>query len=130
MRKLTVRSAILAALALAVSGCAQQGTEGAKLAPGEKLKITQEVWRDYQDYVKRGRGLSSDRQGAFGVAIIGDVGAVGLSAYYYCPRQYDGCGPGGPNAVTDILNECRQENVECLIFARNEDIQVPYEIID
>jgi len=24
----------------------------------------------------------------------------------------------------------RQENVERLIFARNEDIQVPYEIID
>jgi hypothetical protein len=130
MRKLARQAATLAALVLVVPGCAQQATEGAKLASGETLKITQEVWRDYQDYVKRGRGLSSDRQGAFGVAIVGDVGTVGLSTYYYCPRQYDGCRPGGPNAISDILDECRRENVECLIFARNEDIQVPYEIVD
>jgi hypothetical protein len=36
----------------------------------------------------------------------------------------------GKNAVSDILDLCRRENVDCLIFARNEDIQVPYEIID
>ena len=129
MRKLARQAAILAALALAVSGCAQQGTDGATLAPGETLKITKEVWSDYEQYVQRGRGLSSDRSGAFGVAIIGDVGTVGLSTYYYCPRQYDGCRPG-KNAVSDILDECRREDVECLIFARNEDILVPYEIID
>jgi hypothetical protein len=130
MRKLARQAAILAALALAVYGCAQQGTEGAKLAEGEKLKITQEVWSDYQDYVKRGRELSSDRNGAFGVAIIGDVGTAGLSTYYYCPRMYDYCGQLGSNAVSDVLDECRREKVECLIFARNEDILVPYEIID
>ena len=129
MRKFARQAAMLAALALAASGCAQQGTEGAKLAAGEKLQITQEVWSDYQDYVKQGRGLSSDRQGAFGVAIVGDVGVAGLSTYYYCPRQYDGCRPG-KNAVSDVLDACRRENVECLIFARNEDIQVPYEIVD
>ena len=129
MRKFARRAAILAALALAVSGCAQQGTEGAKLAEGEKLKITQEVWTEYQDYVKYGQGLGPDRQGAFGVAIIGEVGVQGLPGYYYCPRMYDGCRPG-KNAVSDILDLCRRENVECLIFARNEDIQVPYEVID
>ena len=129
MRKLARRAAVAAALALAVSGCAQQATEGAKLAQGEKLKITQEVWTEYGDYVKHGRGLGPDRQGAFGVAIVGDVGVVGLPGYYYCPRQYDGCRPG-KNAVSDILDLCRRENVDCLIFARNEEIQVPYEIID
>ena len=129
MRKLARKAAILAAVGLAVSGCAQQGTEGALLAKGETLKITREVWRDYEDYVQRGHGLGPDRSGAFGVAIFGDVGTVGLSGYYYCPRMYDGCRPG-KNAVSDILDECRRENVECLIFARNDDIQVPYEIID
>jgi hypothetical protein len=129
MRKFAGQAAILAALALAVSGCAQQGTEGAKLAEGEKLKITQEVWTEYQDYVKYGQGLGPDRQGAFGVAIIAEVGVQGLPGYYYCPRMYDGCRPG-KNAVSDILDLCRRENVECLIFARNEEIQVPYEIID
>lgn len=130
MRKSARVAAVAAVMALAVSGCAQQATEGVDLAQGEALKITQEVWREYQDYVTRGRGLSPDRQGAFGVALAGDVGVAGLSTYYYCPRQYDGCRPGGPNAVTDILDECRRENVDCLIFARNENIQVPYEIID
>lgn len=130
MRKFARQAAVLAALALAVSGCAQQGTEGAKLAPGEKLKITREVWSDYEQYMQQGRGLGPDRNGAFGVAIIGDVGAAGLSKYYYCPRMYDYCGRLGSNAVSDVLDVCRRENVECLIFARNEDIQVPYEIID
>ena len=35
MRKFARQAAILAALALAAIGCAQQGTEGAKLAAGE-----------------------------------------------------------------------------------------------
>ena len=129
MRKFASQAAMLAALALVLSGCAQQATEGAKLAPGEKLKITQEVWSEYQDYVKHGRDLGPDRSGAFGVAIIGDVGVEGLPGYYYCPRMYDGCRPGR-NAVSDILDLWRREKVECLIFARNEDIQVPYEVID
>jgi hypothetical protein len=129
MRKFARPAAVLAVLALAVSGCAQQATEGAQLAPGETLKITQEVWTEYQDYVKEGRGLGPDRQGAFGVAVVGDVGVAGLPGYYYCPRQYDGCRPG-KNAVSDILDLCRRENVDCLIFARNEEIQVPYEIVD
>jgi hypothetical protein len=129
MRKFARQAALLAVVVLVVSGCTQQATEGAKLAPGEKLKITQEVWTEYQDYVQHGRGLGPDRQGAFGVAIVADVGVEGLPGYYYCPRMYDGCRPGR-NAVSDILDLCRRENVECLIFARNEEIQVPYEIID
>ncbi|HEX6119386.1 MAG TPA: hypothetical protein VFZ03_08015, partial [Dongiaceae bacterium] len=115
------------ASALSIAGCAQQGTEGALLKNGEKLTITKGVWTDYQEYVQHGRGLGPDRQGAFGVAIIGNLGVGSLYQYYYCPRQYDGCRPGR-TAVTDVLDECRRNNLECLIFARNEDIQVPYEI--
>lgn len=130
MRNFARQAAVPAALALAVSGCVQQGTEEAKFAPGEKLKIAQEVWSDHQDCVKRGRELSSDRNGAFGVAIIGEAGTVGVSKYHYCPRMYDYCGRLGANAVSDVLHVCRREKLECLIFARNEDIQAPYEIID
>src|SRR5262249_50700062 len=86
MRKLAMGPGIWAASALALCGCAQQGTEGAKLAAGEKLHITKAVWADYQKYVQQGRGLGADRQGAFGVVLFGDTGTVGLSAYYYCPR--------------------------------------------
>lgn len=130
MRKSAARSAASAAVALALSGCAQQGTEGATLSSAEKLQITRKVWGEYQDYIKHGRTLGSDRQGAFGVVVISDMGLVGLSSYNYCPREYDGCRPGGSNPATRILDTCRRENIDCLIFARNEDIQVPYEIID
>jgi hypothetical protein len=121
----------LAALLLAVmvAGCAPQGTEGAKLAPGEKLQITQEVWDAYQQYLKRGFELGPDRDGAFGVAIIGDVGVAGLSTYTYCPREYSSCRMRGDNALTSVLDACRREGVECVIFARNDAINVPYEIV-
>jgi hypothetical protein len=130
MRKSTLRVAVPAAVTVALFGCAQQGTEGATLAPGEKLQITQDVWNEYQDYVKEGRKLGPDRKGAFGVVLVGDVGVVGLYAYRYCPRTFDGCFPGGGNGVSKVLDACRREQVECLIFARNDEIQVPYEIID
>src|SRR5215510_2836644 len=84
---------VLVLSAFAIIGCSQQGTEGAKLAPGQKLQITQKVWTEYQEYVERGRGLGPDRHGAFGVAIVGNVGVAGVYNYYYCPRQYDACRP-------------------------------------
>ena len=130
MGQLAWRTAIPAAFALVLSGCAQQGTEGAQLAAGQKLRITQKVWSEYEEYVKHGRGLGPDRQGAFGVVVLGGMGLVGLSSYNYCPREYDGCRPGGSNPTSRILDACRRENVECLIFARNDLIQVPYEIVD
>lgn len=130
MKMLAKQAVILAVIMLAVIGCAQQGTEGAKLKEGEKLQITKKVWADFQEYLKKGQGLGSDRQGAFGVAVVGDIGITGLYSYYYCPRMYDRCGRGASNAITDILDTCKRESVECLIFARNEEIQVAYEITD
>src|SRR5215510_7524362 len=96
-------AAVLVLSAFAIIGCSQQGTEGAKLAAGQKLQITQKVWTEYQEYVSKGRGLGPDRRGAFGVAIVGSLGVASLYSYYYCPRQYDGCRPGR-SAVTDVLD--------------------------
>lgn len=124
--------ALIAAAVIGLGGCAQTtATEGVHLAPGEKLQITQEVWDDYQVYLDKGRGLAAKkRSGAFGVAIIGGVGVVGLYSYRHCPRDYDNCIVRGPNEVDDVLTACRTEGVDCLIFARDESILVPYEIID
>lgn len=117
-------------LAAVIQGCAQEGTAGARLADGGKLQITQEVWDKYQEYVRHGVELGPKRNGAFGVAIMGDVGVVGIPSYTYCPRTYDGCRPGGgTNAVSAVLDLCRRENVECIIFARNDTVSVPYEIV-
>jgi hypothetical protein len=79
------QAAILAAIVLAVVGCAQQGTEGAKLKDGEKLQITQKVWTDYQEYLQKGQGLGPDRQGAFGVAVVGGMGVVGVYSLSLLP---------------------------------------------
>ena len=120
------------ALALVICGCAQtMATEGAQLAPGEKLLITQKVWDDYQEYITKGRSLSAKkRSGAFGVAVVGGMGVGSLYSYRHCPRDYDNCIVRGPNEIDDVLGSCRTEGLDCLIFARDETIQVPYEIVD
>ena len=127
----------LAPLALAMLGsamlaaCSQAGTEGAQLDAGQTLKIDHAIWRQYEDYVAEGRGLGPKRYGAFVVAVAGDTGLAGLGTWYYCPKTYDGCVTrGGENVVTRVLDVCRRENLDCLLFARNEDVQVPYEVTD
>lgn len=119
------------AFATMLLGCAQTGTEGVKMDAGKTLKISHEVWANYQDYVRRGRGLGPDRSGAFAVAVAGDYGLAGFGTWSYCPRMYDGCRPGGDaNPIVKVLDFCRRESIDCLIFARSEDIQVSYEISD
>lgn len=120
-------------LAAAIAACAQTtATEGVSLKPGEKLLITQDVWKKYQDYLAKGQELGHKRRhGAFGVALVGGVGVASTYSYRYCPRDYDNCvDKGGPTYIDDILNSCRREKVDCIIFARDDDILVPYEIID
>lgn len=125
------RQIVAIACATILVGCAQTGTQGAKLEAGETLKISQKIWAEYQDYVQRGRGLGPDRTGAFAVAVAGDQGLVGFGTWFYCPRMYDGCRPsGGENPIVKVLDVCRRENIECLIFARSEDVQVAYEIAE
>jgi len=123
----------IAALAVAIvlGGCAQTATEGTKLASGEKLKITHKAWSEYQEYLKRGEALGSKKSGAFAVVMYGGTGVTGGGSWFYCPRDYDGCRTqGGENATQKILDTCRRENYDCIIFARNDSIQVPYEIIN
>jgi hypothetical protein len=89
MRKSVRQAAIPAVLALVLLSCAEQATEGAKLAAGQKLQITQKVWSDYQEYLQKGQGLGPDRQDAFGVALVGDIRTVGLyNAYPGVPGNH------------------------------------------
>jgi hypothetical protein len=117
--------------AIFATGCAQTATEGAKLPAGEKLKMAQEAWAEYQDYLKRGERLGHKKSGAFAVVLHEGVGITGGGSWFYCPREYDGCRTqGGENATENILNVCRREGLDCMIFARNDTIQVPYELVD
>lgn len=119
------------AAAIVLGGCAQTPTEGTRLASGEKLKITQKAWSEYQDYLKRGDKLSSKKSGAFAVVIYAGTGVTGGGSWFYCPRDYDGCRTqGGENPAERVLDTCRREGLDCIIFARNDNIQVPYEIVD
>ena len=110
-------------------GLCPAGHRGRETRPRRKAPDHPEVWDAYQQYLKRGFGLGPDRDGAFGVAIIGDVGVAGLSTYTYCPREYSSCRMRGDNALTSVLDACRREGIECIIFARNDEIRVPYEIV-
>jgi len=114
-----------------LTGCAATSTEGVKLAQGEKIKISRAAWSKYEDYVSRGAKLGPKKNGAFAVAMAGGYGVTGVGSWYYCPRDYDGCRTrGGQNPATEVLEACRTHDVDCVIFARNDTIQVPYEIAD
>ena len=102
-----------------------------KLPAGKKLKVTQQDWSGYQDDLERGDRPGHKKSGAFAVVLHQGVGVTGGGSWFYCPRDYDGCRTqGGEIATESVLNVCRREGLDCMIFARNSDIQVPYELVD
>ena len=133
MRKLAGRAAIPALLALVLFGCAQDRPEGVTLATGEKLQITQRGLGRVPGLCEaRPLGWAPTGNGAFGVALVGDVGGGrALSTYTLLPaRRMTAAARAATNALTSILDVCRRENVECIIFAAQRTIEVPYEIVN
>lgn len=119
------RSRLRAALmfaAVVLSGCA--GTPSDLQYPaGKSLKITKEIWGHYQEYLGT---LRPQHSGVFVVLLVDDVGAS--SSYSYCPPDADRCVIG--DAVKLAKEPCIENNVQCVLFARDQAILVPYEIVD
>ncbi|WP_374384947.1 hypothetical protein [Dongia sp.] len=86
------------------------------------LRVTSEVWGYYQEYLAKQHGARRD--GVFLVAMYGDIGRS--ARYSYCPEVYDYCTSGGLNVA---LNLCKEDHLDCVLFARGSQIVVPYEII-
>ena len=87
---------------------------------GKTLKIPKEVWGTYQEYLAT---LGPRHSGVFLVALEGDVGVAG--SYSYCPPEYDGCGSG--DAIRLAKQPCIENNIKCVLFARDQSIVVAYE---
>jgi hypothetical protein len=114
--------AVLMAAAVVVSACA--GTPSDLQYPaGKSLKITKEIWSHYQEYLGT---LRPQHSGVFVVLLVDDVGIS--SSYSYCPPDADRCVIG--DAVNLAKQPCIENNVKCVLFARDQAILVPYEIVD
>jgi hypothetical protein len=104
-------AALVAALLLAA--CA---ADDAKLAPGEKLKVTTAVMDGYQEYTHQAV------TGAFAVSLDGRS-----YAYYWCPGIR--CLGGASVFASHAIRMCEKNGANCILFARDSGIIVPYEVV-
>lgn len=98
-----------------LAGCAANSS---KLAPGQKLAIEPGVMEGYQEFLR----ARSGGPGAFAVALSGDG-----YAYYYCPAQR--CLGGRSAAAPRAIATCESHGATCVLFANDEGIIVPYEVV-
>ena len=109
----------VALLALTLAACATSSNEYAKGA-GKTLAISKDTWASYQSYLQE---IGGSRPGAYVVAVDGSG-----AAWTWCPDHRCRTDTGYAN---DALKDCRRAyGVECVVFARNGEIVVNYEIVD
>jgi hypothetical protein len=111
-------AATMLAITAMLSGCAEQGDGSYHPASGEKMRITQQTYRYFQQYQK---AIGSSHPGAFAVSESGRK-----SFYFYCEDVVCQSGkPYGPEAV----RRCTQMGNPCYVFAYGNDIKVDYEVV-
>jgi len=120
---------------LVLTGCSWLGldqpkanTEAAAPSPsGEKVTITQQTWAAFVNYKYWLTPLAwtkSMGEGYFAVAKDGrSWGLTGCTA--------NACITGAPQSQ-DAINICqtRSSGVPCIVFARDQNIIVPYDVVD
>lgn len=109
------RGAVAAAIML-IAGCATDSTH--QLPAGQKLQITQAVL----DYYKTYRQEVGNYRGAFAVSDDSNI-----AAYSVCPGTR--CVPA-PTNEEQALQLCESKGKTCILFARNRDIVVEYELLN
>jgi hypothetical protein len=87
------------------------------------LRITQEVWSQFQDYLAKREGLRQD--GAFLVVRSDNIGVD--SSYSFCPPGLAVC---SYEAIKAAGKGCRENRLDCVLFALSDKIIVAYEIVD
>ena len=101
----------------ALLGACQPQVGRTFVGPDEKLQITQDVWANYQEYLRI-------KGSAAGVFVVTESGTG--SAYTYCPETR--CRAGSYTAKA--IEMCESAGLKCVVFAQGDDILVPYEIVD
>lgn len=124
MKQSSLGPIALVGLCLLAGACANNKTGLDPLEPGKTLRITEEAWSALEEYR---RLIGGQRTGAFVVAMMGDIGVGGI--YTYCEKGSDRCrsqGAAGP--VNQALDACKEQALDCVLFARNDTIVVDYQI--
>jgi hypothetical protein len=119
---LRILSAIL--LAALVAGCASPLSGQYATGNGKTLMVSKKVWNGYKEYAALLQGTNS---GEFVVAALDGV-ALGYTGRY-CPGTR--CMVRG-NSASQLMDECKgmAPGVECILFARSNDILVDYKLAD
>jgi hypothetical protein len=130
-----MRSVVFASL-LVLTGCSWLGIGHPDTKPeaavppapsGEKVAITQATWAAYVNYKYWLTPIAWQKQmgqGYFAVAKDGRTwGLTGCTA--------NACMTGAPHAQ-DAVNVCqtRSAGVPCIVFARDQNVIVPYDVVD
>jgi len=106
-------------LILPLAGCQPQ--EGrVHLQADEKFVISRGTWDYYQTYLQ---DITGGGRGAFAVAEDGYY-----ATYHYCPMA-QGCYTY-INYSNEAIKSCQSKGYKCIVFAKDDEIIVPYEIAD
>lgn len=120
---------------LALTGCSWLGLqapdtkpEAAAPAPsGEKITITRQTWAAFENYKYWLTPIAWTKpmgEGYFAVAKDGrSWGLTGCTA--------NSCMAGAPQSEDAVaICQTRSGGVPCIVFARDQDVIVPYDVID
>ncbi len=106
----------MAISATLLSGCQQEGRT--ILQPDEKFVISSDTWDYYQTYLQT---ISGGKRGAF---VVSEDGYY--ATYTYC-RTVQGC-YFHINYSGEALKDCVSDGHKCVVFAKDDEIVVPYEV--
>jgi len=112
---------LVAGTALLAAACQPQ--EGrVNLQSDEKIIISKSTWDYYQtSYLKDIDG--GNRRGAF---VVSEDGFY--ANYSYCPIA-QGCFKN-INYSYEAIKDCRSQGYNCVLFAKDADIVIPYDVAD
>ena len=119
-----MRIVVAALLAAALAACASPLSGDYAKGKGKTLKVNQQTWSGYQEYLT---AISQTNPGYFVVAVVDGV-AVGGN-YQYCPGT--SCIIVG-SAASQLVDRCEGygPGVECILFAHSAEILVNYKLAD
>lgn len=106
-----------AGLSLLLVACQPQ--EGrVHLQADEKFVISRGTWDYYQKYLQ---DIAGGGRGAFAVSEDGYY-----ATYHYCPMA-QGC-YYHINYSNEAVKSCQSKGYKCIVFAKDDEVVVPYEI--
>ena len=114
------RIAFVATLAATMLAACQPQEGRVNLQPDEKLVISRGTWDYYQEYLK---DVAKGGRGAF---VVSEDGYY--ANYSYCPLA-QGC-YYSINYSAEAIKSCQSKGQKCVVFAKDNEIVVPYEVAD